>query len=507
MNNRKNDLNPFEEEIRQTYDLPDADPAFFNHLEASLQHQQSKPKVKANPVFHLGRGWAYATITLVLIVIMVLAIGPSKVLAQIQTAFGFVPGIGLVNTSSPFKQLAEPVSGTKDGITLNIQSAFLSDDQTMITYTISDLPIEMKGSMFGEPKCSIPAFLNLPNGEKIEATGSSGGISPDGSFVHVMRLKGQFPLDLDHATLVFPCLEGAVQGKGPVDWQFALAFTPAPEDIAIYPATLVSPQVKIENIGMNPESETGNLIMPAMVVDGDRQEDMVVLAIIEKPEVYWVTWAYPFNHDEDIQINGHLYISPFNPVLYDANGTPLPAPNYETQIELWQYEDSLRNQLSDEDQIKYGGSLHTFAIPKSGIAFPVYVKQNVYERSFPEKAAYADVEFDGTEVQNSDEPVEINQEIQLGSVKFELKAIEKSQYGGYSFLFNGTEGRVVQCLVEVVGYPADMSGSGNFTIGDLYHFSQSKIYTQIPTGMLTLRVSQPAVLSDLVSFIGSWSPQ
>jgi hypothetical protein len=247
--------------------------------------------------------------------------------------------------------------------------------------------------------------------------------------------------------------------------------------------------------------------MPGMIVDGDRQEEMVVLGVVEKSDSYWVTWAYPFQIDDNIQVNGQLYVSPFNPVLYDANGVELPAPDHETQLELWEYEESLSNQLSDQDRLKYVGSMVTFAVPKSDIVFPVYARQNVYERSFPEKEAYAEIEFDGSKVQTTDGPIEINQEIQIGSIKFELKAIEKDPRGGYSFLFDGADGRVVQCLVELVGHPTDMSGSGSPNPADPFHFFQAIMYRQIPTGKLTVRVSQPAVLGDLISFIGSWSPE
>ncbi|NLG41588.1 MAG: hypothetical protein GX544_07780, partial [Chloroflexi bacterium] len=231
------------------------------------------------------------------------------------------------------------------------------------------------------------------------------------------------------------------------------------------------------------------------------------LAVVEKPDSYWVTWAYPDKSDDGIQRNGYLYEQPFNPVLYDANGTQLPVPDHETQLELWEYEDSLRNQLSDQEGLLYDSTLHTFVVPKSGILYPVYARQNVYERTFPEKEAYVDVEFDGSKVQASDEPVEINREIQIGSVKFTLNAIGKNQFGGYSFLFDGTEGNVVQCQAGLVGYTTNMGGSSSFNPDDPFHFKQAEMYSQIPTGMLTVRVSQPAVLGERISFIGSWSPE
>jgi hypothetical protein len=509
-----NNINPFEKEIKQTYRLPDADPAFFNRLEAKLQAYQHNPEAKAKPTFHFVRGWVYAAATLIFLGALVFAIGPSKVLAQIQAVFGFVPNVGLVDTSSPFRQLAEPVSDTRDGVTLNIHSAFLSADGTIITYTMSDLPAEIKHARFGEPECNLPAYLTLPDGSKIEAYGSSSGITPDGSYANSIRFSDPVPANFNQATLVFPCLEGTARDKGPENWQFALVFKPAPENLAVYPATLMPLQADIESTvpvavepATLPESETAASAMPTMIVDGDRREEMVALAVVEKPDAYWVTWAFPGKRDNDIQINGQLYIIPFNPVLYDANGTELPEPDHETQLQLWQYEESLRSQLSGQDQLKYLGSMYTFAIPKSGVAFPVYAKQNVYERSFPEKEAYAEIEFDGSKVQTSDNPVEINQEIQLGSVKFTLSAIEKNQFGGYSFIFNGTEGKVVQCLAGLVGYSTNMGGGSSFNPDDPFHFYQAEMYSQIPTGMLTVRVSQPAVLGDMISFIGSWSPE
>lgn len=514
-----NDLNPFEKEIKQTYRLPEVNPAYFKQLEAKLQAKQPHPESSARPAFHLARGWAahrwaYGVATLLLIGVMVTAIGPSKVLAQIQAVFGFVPNVGLVDTSSPFRQLAEPVSDTRDGVILDIQSAFLSADGTTITYTMSDLPAEMKRAQFGDPECLTPAYLTLPDGRKVEASGTSGGIAPDGSFVHQIRLSGSLPADFNQATLVFPCLEGTAQGKGPEDWQFALTFKPAPDGMLAHPATLMPPQAQVENpapstveFAAQSEVESGVPAMPGRIVNGDRQEEMIVLGVVEKPDSYWVTWAYPDKSDDDIQRNGNLYEQLYNPVLYDANGTQLPVPDHETQLELWQYEDSLRNQLSDQDGLKYDSTLHTFVVPKSGILYPVYARQNVYERSFPEKEAYAEIEFDGSKVQSSDEPVEINQEIQLGSVKFELEAIEKNQFGGYGFLFDGTEGNVVQCQAGLVGYTTNMGGSNSFNPGDPFHFYQAEMYSQIPTGILTVRVSQPAVLGDLISFIGSWSPE
>jgi hypothetical protein len=166
----------------------------------------------------------------------------------------------------------------------------------------------------------------------------------------------------------------------------------------------------------------------------------------------------------------------------------------------------LRQHLSGKDCLNWSSNLQTFEISKTGVALPVYAKLNVFERSFPEKEAYADIEFDDSQVLASDQPLEVNKDIQIGSVKFKLVSIGKSQYGGYTFNFDGQESKVISAEVGLVGYDSNFHGSGSFNPSDPYHFVLSEVYPQIPTGNLTVRVSHPVVLGDKISFIGSWSP-
>lgn len=507
------DFNTFEKEIRLTYHLPEADPNFFKHLETRLAISQVQTEVKTGPFSSLSLRWVYGGAILILIGIILFVSGPSKVLAQIQAAFGYVPGIGLVDTDSPFRQLSEPVVDTKDGVTLTIQSAFLSTDQTVISYTLSDLPEGIKRGKFGDPECLLPTYLVLPDGRKIESSVERGSLMPDGSFVRTIQFNAPLPEKYNGAVLVFPCLEGTARGKGPKDWQVSLAFKPASTDTVIYPATIVpSPTIPITPSPVSSSETPTSMaltetpLMPALIVDGERQEEMVLLGVVEKPDSYWVTWAFPEKDDRDIHVNGYLFIMPFNPVLYDANGVQLPPPDQETDTELWQLKDSLRNRLPEQDRIKYTSTMVSLVIPKTGVAFPVYAKQNIYERSFPEKTDFIDIDFDASKVLAADKPLELNREIQLGSVKFMLESVEKNAYGGFSFNFDGAEGRVVQCEIDVLGQESNMSGSGSFYLDDPFHFYESEMFGQFPSGKQTVRVSQPAVLGDLVSYIGSWSP-
>lgn len=64
-------LSPFEKKIEQTYHLTEADPAFFQNLEAKLNAQQPVSATEAKPAFRLFRGltaqkWGYTAATLVI---------------------------------------------------------------------------------------------------------------------------------------------------------------------------------------------------------------------------------------------------------------------------------------------------------------------------------------------------------------------------------------------------------------------------------------------------------
>lgn len=506
------DLNRFEKEIRQTYHLPEENPAFINRLEKKFRNDQTIDKPKTSSFFRKAKGWVYAMVTLLVLATLFFVIGPSKVLAQIQAILGFVPEVGIVDTSATFYQLAEPVSDSRDGITLSIQSAFLSADQTVISFTMTDLPDEIKRDNFGDPECNTPAHLTLPDGSKIQSSGYDISLLPDGTYEHTLGFEYPVTTNFNQAILTFPCLQGTIPGKGPEDWRFDLAFVPAPEDLTAFPVTLneksdiTETERSNSEVSPQPGDEEEKLTMPAMIVDGDRQEEMKVLGVVEKPDSYWVTWAYPNTLDKDVQVNGFRYLSPFNPVFYDANGVELPLPDQAMRRQLWDYEDSLRRQLPEDDPLKLLGLFHTYVVPKTGVTFPIYIKHNVFERSFPEKQGYSDISFDGSLVQSANGPVEMNQEIQIGSTKFVLESIEKADSGGYKFNFNGAENKIAECQVELLGFPTNMAGNGNPDSGDFFNFYQSLMYSTPPTGELTVRVSQPVMIGDLISLIGSWSP-
>ncbi len=499
-----NSTNSFEEKLKASIDRPEIDPAFVNRLEARLQRLPMQKERRA-PFFGLPRAVVPALAVLALAVIILLASGPQRVLAQLQSLIGYIPGVGLVETSGAMRELAEPVSVTREGITIEVTYALLSPDKAVIRYTLTGVP-DAAIPPFGNRTCNVPPHLRQPDGTIQEARSASGGPGET-----QLNFTEPFPAEVNEATLVFPCLPRTAPGLAPENWELPLTFKPASGEIISYPAIIVKESDKSE-AGLTatepsvPQTETD--VMPAKIVDGDRMGEMDLIGIVEKPDSIWVAWAFPWEMDYEIRSNGYLYLVPFGPVFYDANGKEFPELDHDTALQLWDFTSSLSDQMSEEDRMRYSPSMPVLVLPKSGVDYPVYAKQNVYTRSFPEKVAFADVEFDGSALLASDQPLEVNQAIQIGSVKFRLKSIVKSEFGGYAFNFDGSEGKVVQSDVEVLGHPSNMSGSTSFQLDKPFEFTQSVLYQQqIPSGKLTVRVSQPAVLGDKISFIGSWSPE
>jgi len=159
----------------------------------------------------------------------------------IGKSLGYIPGIGLVDTSSALRVLAEPVSQTRDGITITVEEAVLSSDKTVLVFTVENIPFD-KLSHQVDPRCYIFEELKLPDGSLLEITG--GGQQGGGVWVSGYRHGYTFepvPADVNEATLLIPCILGTLPGALPKNWEFPLRFAPAPADMTALPVIEYTP--------------------------------------------------------------------------------------------------------------------------------------------------------------------------------------------------------------------------------------------------------------------------
>jgi len=181
----------------------------------------------------------FAMAILILLVLVVGLVSVPSVRAAIQRWIGYVPGIGLISEGQ-MRVLAEPVSVTRDGITLTVEEIWAASDRTLIQVSIEGWPWRKLVSDSPENGCLDPAFLRLPNGE-LTHTQPTSAVGWETGY-ELKSLYPAIPSTLDEATFVMPCLILAKPGEAPENWELSLRLVPAPAD-AVFPVIEISTPV------------------------------------------------------------------------------------------------------------------------------------------------------------------------------------------------------------------------------------------------------------------------
>lgn len=148
----------------------------------------------------------------------------------IGKSLGYIPGVGIIDQSAPLRVLAEPVSVTRDGITLTVEQAVLSTDKTFIVYKTEGIPQEArpKGESGFACQPSTPTLL-LPDGTKLNMNGGSGSGYQTG------LNYPPIPAEVDTVKFLLPCLEDVAPAAAPQNWELTLRFVFAPPNLTVVP--------------------------------------------------------------------------------------------------------------------------------------------------------------------------------------------------------------------------------------------------------------------------------
>jgi len=120
----------FEEDIFRAFDAPEARPEFTDRLYRDLMQRAEAGIQKRKRVLRLHPAWVTALIIL-LISIVVLAVGPKKVYAALQSLFGYVPGAGFISTEGGLA-LREPLEKTQNGLTFRVEQLLATPEGTVL---------------------------------------------------------------------------------------------------------------------------------------------------------------------------------------------------------------------------------------------------------------------------------------------------------------------------------------------------------------------------------------
>jgi WD40 repeat protein len=176
----------------------------------------------------------FVTAALVLLVLMIVLANVPAVRAAIQRWFGYVPDVGLVGAGE-MRVLAEPVSVTRDGITLTVEKVVVDSTRTTVIYKVENLSAEIMD--YNKPSPAVPgcyqdAFLRLPEAE-LTPTDQDGNAWNTG-YQHRASYQS-IPAGIDDLTFVVPCIRFALPGKAPENWELPLHLISAPPEMTVFP--------------------------------------------------------------------------------------------------------------------------------------------------------------------------------------------------------------------------------------------------------------------------------
>ncbi len=229
-----------EKELNEYYSSPEPRPEFVARLErglhSKLKEQEQKKMFGRSAKLKWGFGLAFAAL-----IIGLLVTSPTVVTAM-KKLFGYIPGVGVVETSSPLRVLAEPVSQTRDGITVTVQESVASADKTVIIFTIENIPIDKLSHQEDQPGCGMMAEIRLPDGRLLQFAGGQGegwGTGYKNTYTYAA-----IPTDVEDPTLTISCIQNALPGTLPENWELPLHFIPAPDNMTALPVLEYTPSPK-----------------------------------------------------------------------------------------------------------------------------------------------------------------------------------------------------------------------------------------------------------------------
>ena len=133
-------------------------------LRVQLNARVDQQSLKNRKPFILRPVWLGLTTFVIMLIAVTLIIGPQRVYAEVRRLLGYIPGVGLVDSSAPIRVLAEPVEQTRDGVTITVTSAVLTADRTHIEYRVFGVPRDAYPTSEDVSGCMQQEYLRLPDG-------------------------------------------------------------------------------------------------------------------------------------------------------------------------------------------------------------------------------------------------------------------------------------------------------------------------------------------------------
>lgn len=447
-----------EQELGALYASAPLSDTFINSLKFQLNSKirtQSTPRMKP---LRLRPAWIALIVLFAAIILTTLIIGPEKVYAEMRRLLGYIPGVGMVDTSVPIRVLAEPVAQTRDGVTITVTSATLTSDRSHIEYRVYGVPRSAYPPAENVSGCTSHDFLLLPDGSKLERMNDFPAI----------------PADVNEVILVIPCIFDTMPGTVPENWEFQLKFVAAPADMTVMPVIETSPTVA-------PTAMPMSSVQPTAVVLDD---SVSVTQVIETEMGYILVGEFKPQEKEGewIQQTGM-------PTFTDAKGINVP---YQISMDVM-------------NNLQAGPDSWAYEFDAVGVSFPITITFPGVAISPLDPTASVEVPFDFGETVTPGQEWTPDLNFELAGHTVTLAGITAGSQSGYSFRFK-VDPKVYGLAVQIKDQTTNGGGGGGgggLTEGK---FNSSLSFVQLPTGKQTLVFSGLSVIGDPLTWSGTWSP-
>lgn len=392
----------------------------------------------------------------------------------IGRSLGYIPGVGIVEQGTPIRVLAEPVSVTRDGITLTITNAILTLDKTVVEFTLENVPLgalSQDENVFG---CSSSAELHLPDGTTLQ-------IMKGSASMNMTRFEyASIPANENEAVFVLPCIMNTLPGLAPEHWELPVHFVPAPPDMTVVPVIEIQPSPTPE-ASLSSVEESPLSITKVMGI-GD---NYIIMGEFDAAKT-----KDPLNADARWQWTDAIKVTDGNGQdIYSTVPTDIELPVPTTpSAEVWAYQ--ISRNFSPPLTVSYAG---------------IYIMPVNQPQTFQ-------LELDtGVNPQPGQEWI-LNKEFTLDGYSIRLVSIVASQ-NGYDFTFENSfydpfssnlfvenSNALSVEHIDIAGYTPIGGGGGGGSIG--------KMYEKLPTGKLKIQISIQHLQSlNKKSWQIQWSPE
>ncbi len=294
---KPNYLPEFESQMRKAMDVPDPDANKLDALReqfvalgvASLQtdhlpdpaskpsRPEKEPKMKRTTLLSSSRlAWGLALLALA--ILLVFAFSSPKIVNALQRLFGYIPGLGVVDQNAAFYVLAEPVSQTRDDVTVTVEKAIMSEDDILLTYKVEGLTSDKFSFLEPLDTCMSQEELRFPGGESVKLSSGVSSMPFENGF-ETTNKYGPIPGRATNVTFLIPCINGALSpGILPENWEVPLHFVPASPDVDLTmmpvldvssPAPVTMPAIETASPPMAGATPSAPLTLTRIIDAGD----------------------------------------------------------------------------------------------------------------------------------------------------------------------------------------------------------------------------------------------